>query len=847
MRIRIGHKMAALVLLPAIMLVIAATMLTSDKRQAARDAASVVTLIELHNIASALIHELQVERGLSAGFISAEGKGSFSSKLNAQQPITDAALDRYLTSDDKMIPEVRDLLGELQSHREVVQNLSVTVPEMAAWYSDTISALIDQTAHRAEKIEDAGLLIRVTALDALIMAQESMGQERALGAGGFTSGFTARTLQNMARTRAQEEAFLASYRSHADADLMQPLEAFLASPEVTEVARLRQIALDSVETGDTAGIDGSVWFAAASAKLDRARQLELEIADRLSRSAELSREAATRQSLAVIVVFVVAAILLAVSTVLLVRAVVLALARLETQIKRAAIGESITFGSMDLQRSDEIGEVMRAALDIQKITDRARSAAAGLDAASSAIVVTNAQGAIAHANPAFGRYIGESGALMRERGVDTKALDGASLTRVLPETSDIVSELGGGKTALEARIDFDGRRFRVSAAAIMDGDGTCVGAVLQFMEITKRDALEKQVFDMVDRATNGDFSVRLQSDIDDDFLQKIVSALNGLSAGTQAFLEDMGRSVGALASGDLRQEVTGRYEGSLGLLADNVNTAIADMAGMVKAIRNAAHSIGGSSGVLSRDATQLASASEGQAAMVEETSAAMEEMSGNVSSNSENTAHARAVSDDVQARTSGQREIVGRAVEAMRNLSSSSQRMTEIVDVIESISFQTNLLALTAAVEAARAGESGRGFAVVASEVRTLAQRAADAAGDIKTLITDSVSHVKEGVDMVSRTDEALNEMSELIGKISVAIADIDTASREQSIGISEISKAVATVDSATQSNAELADRSSRASRKLEEQAQNLIAVVEGFKVPGTEDATSDDREIRVA
>jgi len=175
--------------------------------------------------------------------------------------------------------------------------------------------------------------------------------------------------------------------------------------------------------------------------------------------------------------------------------------------------------------------------------------------------------------------------------------------------------------------------------------------------------------------------------------------------------------------------------------------------------------------------------------------------------------------------------VVAQAVSAMDLIEKSSVRIADITTLIDSIAFQTNLLALNASVEAARAGEAGRGFAVVASEVRTLAQRSAEAARDIKGLISESATHVTQGVDLVQRTGQSLDSIAASIAELAESIGEISAASREQSSGVEEISTAVMRMDELTQQNAGLAEQSAAAARMLDGQATQLAEIVDVFRL----------------
>ncbi|HEY5761474.1 MAG TPA: methyl-accepting chemotaxis protein [Steroidobacter sp.] len=228
-----------------------------------------------------------------------------------------------------------------------------------------------------------------------------------------------------------------------------------------------------------------------------------------------------------------------------------------------------------------------------------------------------------------------------------------------------------------------------------------------------------------------------------------------------------------------------------------------------------------------------------QAAALEETASSMEEMTATVKQNADNARQANQLSTNARAHAEKGGQVVQRAVGAMDEINASSRKIADIIGVIDEIAFQTNLLALNAAVEAARAGEQGRGFAVVASEVRSLAQRSASAAKEIKDLINDSVNKVRAGSELVDESGRTLTDIMESVKRVSDIVAEIAAASEEQAQGIDQVNNALTTMDSMTQQNAALVEEASAASKSLEQQGQGLVAQVGQFRTANNATAKS--------
>ena len=252
---------------------------------------------------------------------------------------------------------------------------------------------------------------------------------------------------------------------------------------------------------------------------------------------------------------------------------------------------------------------------------------------------------------------------------------------------------------------------------------------------------------------------------------------------------------------------------------------------VVENIKSSADSLQASANEISEGNANLSQRSEQQASSLEETASSIEEMTGTVKQNADNARQANQLADSARDQAEAGGKVVGSAIEAMAEINKASKEILDIIGVIDEIAFQTNLLALNAAVEAARAGEEGRGFAVVASEVRNLAQRSAEAAKEIKTLINDSVVKVEEGSRLVDESGATLGEIVTSVKKVSDIISEIATASEEQSTGIDQINKAISQMDEMTQANSALVEKAVISSKSVNDQATGLNELMDFFKV----------------
>lgn len=290
-------------------------------------------------------------------------------------------------------------------------------------------------------------------------------------------------------------------------------------------------------------------------------------------------------------------------------------------------------------------------------------------------------------------------------------------------------------------------------------------------------------------------------------------------------------SLEKLSQGDLSAMITDDFIPEFQVLKQSINATFEKLQHIVSSITNAAAQVASGASQISQGNADLSHRTEQQASSLEETAASMEQMTANVKNNAENSRLASKYSVEANKKAEEGGNIVRAAVDSMNAISASSKKINDIIGVIDELAFQTNLLALNAAVEAARAGEHGRGFAVVASEVRSLAQRSAAAAKEIKELIKDSVGKVEGGTQLVHQSGETLVEIVEAMRQIAEMVANINVSSSEQASGIGEINQAISQMDTMTQQNAALVEEATSASESLANQAEDMHEQLSFFKL----------------
>jgi methyl-accepting chemotaxis protein-1 (serine sensor receptor) len=288
---------------------------------------------------------------------------------------------------------------------------------------------------------------------------------------------------------------------------------------------------------------------------------------------------------------------------------------------------------------------------------------------------------------------------------------------------------------------------------------------------------------------------------------------------------------GAVASGDLTQKIevgSADETGKLMLALKNMNDSLVNI---VSQVRAGTDTIATASRQIAAGNLDLSSRTEEQASSLEETASSMEELTSTVKQNADNARQANALAMSASEVANKGGTVVTQVVDTMGSINQSSRKIVDIIGVIDGIAFQTNILALNAAVEAARAGEQGKGFAVVATEVRSLAQRSASAAKEIKELIGDSVQKVDVGTQLVDQAGATMHEIVDSIRRVADIMSEIAAASQEQTAGIEQINQAIAQMDQVTQQNASLVEEAAAASEALQEQADTLAQTVGAFRL----------------
>ena len=319
----------------------------------------------------------------------------------------------------------------------------------------------------------------------------------------------------------------------------------------------------------------------------------------------------------------------------------------------------------------------------------------------------------------------------------------------------------------------------------------------------------------------------------DQKLKAVETAFETAGLDQKAVVDGLASALAAVAHGDLTARLTQNVASTYQALKTDFNAAMDTLQTTLKAIAASTQSVRSGAGEITAASDDLARRTEQQAASLEETAAALDEITATVRKTAEGAGEARKVASESKTDAEHSGAVVRQTVEAMSSIDSSSKEISNIIGVIDEIAFQTNLLALNAGVEAARAGDAGRGFAVVATEVRALAQRSADAAKEIKTLISASRLQVESGVKLVDETGTALTRIVGQVTRLNELIADIAASATEQATGLNEVNSAVNQMDQVTQQNAAMVEQTTAASHSLASEATELGRLIGQFQLGG--------------
>ena len=504
--------------------------------------------------------------------------------------------------------------------------------------------------------------------------------------------------------------------------------------------------------------------------------------------------------------------------------------QLGTVVEWADITEEVRANEGRAERARFEQERLGRELAIARENQQIRQA---LDSASAAVMVADDQGMIIYHNRAAGTLFKGHEDSIRKVVPDFSVSEviGTNIDRFHKDPAhqrDLLRNLTG---VHHSSIAFHDRTFHLTATQVVGDEGRHLGAAVEWQDVTDQLAVEERVQNLVTSAAAGDFSNRLDTTTTSGFMKALSESINEVMERVETSLGELSSVIANMADGNLTSRMVNDYQGVFKELKNDTNRMAGKMEQVVARINISAGAVSSGASEIALGTDDLSSRTESQASALQQTASSMEEMASIVKNSSENAGNASNLAEATREAAREGAALADQAVSAMGKLETSSARINEITGVIDEIAFQTNLLALNAAVEAARAGDAGKGFAVVASEVRSLAQRSAEAAKDIKGLIALSTNEVRSSAALVNQAGKALNDIVNAISDVADIMTRIAGGAHEQAAGIEQISASVSTMEGMTQQNASLVEQSAAAAGNLADQSRQLTEMMSFFVI----------------
>ncbi|NPA72055.1 MAG: HAMP domain-containing protein [Gammaproteobacteria bacterium] len=805
----IRSKLLILVFIPLILALYFGSAATLSAYSTQKEMDRLSSLIALGADMTALVHESQKERGMTAGYIGSNG-AKFKDKLPKQYALFDDrrgellakinAFDRGLFGKEleQKIESALQHLAKTDEIRQSVIELKIPLGEALAHYTTLNAQMIANLEYLSHISTEAEVTGKLIALTNFLQSKERAGIERAVLTNTFARDkFSPDFYKKFVSLVSAQDSFMYVFRANASEDNALFYNEAMKHPSISDVASMREVAHKKSFTGGF-GIDAGHWFETMTQKINQLKAIENTLTqDLLKRADEIAANKYFTFMLDAI------SMVVGLSLVLLLSSTILRNIHKSVSAIKKTMHDIESTGDLSLQSpvygSDEFAEISSA---YNRFTGNLRVL---IDSSNEVLMCIS--------NGDFSARMTQSaeGDLERlKQGVNGSA---ESVDFMIKELSKVMDSLSQGRfdVQMDKNVPESFRNKVDSALSVIGGAIAEINGVMASM-------------------SQGDFSSRLTVEVPGDLdLMKI--SVNHALIHLEAGVSEVNSVMNAQASGDLTLRINGDYAGALDALKQAANNSVEQTHKAISQVKQTATTVHTSSSEIAEGSNRLSSRVHQQAAALEQTASAMEQITATIEQSTTLAEQASILSMDARKSSKMGADVMAETVVAMDRINEVSVSINDIISLIDTIAFQTNLLALNAAVEAARAGEHGRGFAVVAGEVRNLAGRSADAAKEIKSLIERTNIEVASGSKLVKSSGDALDNINIQIKKISSMVSEIASGSKEQAIGVSQVNIAIATLDKNTQENASLVKETSSASLNMAEEAATLDKVVARFKI----------------
>lgn len=796
-----------------------------------------------------LVHELQKERGMSAGFLSSAGR-KFTSALPEQRKLTDqkfAAFNLAVTQlgDGVIAPEYEagvdsalERLARLQAMRGDITALSTATKDAVAYYTGINTELLTNMFRLSHRSSDSDISRTAGVYGNFSSSKERAGIERALFSVTFNlDRFTRANELRILQLINEQDLFLTLFRKTATDAQMQAFEQVTLHEDYVATQRYRDLAF---ERRENFGVDSETWFATITGKINQLRALEGSLADDLR--ATVRQKQADANTAVIYLVAASAAFLLVTGVIAF-----MIIRRMQRDLG-AEPGLLIRFADHVAKGND--GELAQAPEDatgvfasmremqgilVSRASEEQRQARTigqlmrSLDKISTEVIVTDPLGQVTYVNRAFTAYSAEHSACLAAGApaFDRAKPVGATVDALLGEPASL--DASQPQRVIERQLGE--RTLTLTLNLVCDEDGQHTATVIELDDITGERRVVDEVAAVIARAASGHLDARVSTDGKTGVILNLSREINNLLQVTEDVAAALAASLGALSKGDLTHTDDRTFDGTFADLTADVANTTDVLRSVVQKIQSTAGSVESASSAISEGAVNLNQRTERAAGVIECTVAQARDLADTVSGNAERTGQASGLVDTAHRAAEEGANVVERAVLAMRSISESSERIFSIIEVINEISFQTNLLALNAAVEAARAGENGRGFAVVANEVRNLASRSTAAAQEIKDIIETSSHEVASGVELVDETGQKLQEIVGGVQSVNAIFGDLAERSATQVQSIASIRSQLESLEEDTRQNAGLVAATSESTQSTMNDVRSLTELIKFFRI----------------
>lgn len=511
--------------------------------------------------------------------------------------------------------------------------------------------------------------------------------------------------------------------------------------------------------------------------------------------------------------------------------------------------------SQDIQphSSDETGQLLNALAKMQnkiksqldEITESAQESQRikiALDNASSSIMLTDHEHNIIYLNNSlineFREYKNDISQQVSQFEAD--ALIGRKFDMFSSDTEHTLNTFSNMAETTNCMLELGEQSYSLSADPVYDDNKVRLGSVVQWDNVTEQLQMETEVKHMIGEAKSGSLGLRISLDNKSGFYKTLSEEINELVTVSESVIDDAVETLGLITDGDLTQKANTNYKGSYATLNNNINSTIDKLISVISSIKTTSQAVDEGARYISEGNSDLSRRTQVQSSELDRSARSMVQISSNVNDAANNAEHANSLALEASEKARAGGHVLELANSAMEEINQASLSIRDIISVMDEIAFQTNLLALNASVEAAHAGSLGRGFAIVADEVRSLAQRSADAATEVKVLINDTMAKVDDGAKLVTKSSHSLNDIIESVTEVSGIIHQIYNASTEQSKEIEAVSKSIEQLDGSNQENSAMVEQTATASESLRNQAGELTGLINFFSI-GREELIADE------